>query len=65
MTSDIPDLFDDAPVDDPEAVNAFFERFIQTSFLWANRNSIPGAWMMFGGKRPEPERNDPFKPVGE
>ena len=33
MTSDIPDLFDDAPVDDPEAVNAFFERFNQTSFL--------------------------------
>ncbi len=66
MTSDITNLFDDdALVDDPEAAEARLDYLLRASFLWENRNSIPGAWMMFGGKRPEPERNDPFKPVGE
>ena len=41
------------------------EDLLRLSFLWAHRNHIPGAWMVFGGKRPEPSRNDPFKLVGE
>lgn len=66
MTSDITNLFDDdALVDDPEAAEARLDYLLRASFLWENRNSIPGAWMMFGGKRPEPSINDPFKPIGE
>ena len=66
MTSDITNLFaDDALVDDPEAAEARLGYLLRASFLWENRNSIPGAWMMFGGKRPEPSINDPFKPIGE
>ena len=41
------------------------EDLLRLSFLWAHRNHIPGAWMVFGGKRREPSRNDPFKLVGE
>ena len=29
------------------------------------RNSGSGIWQMMGGKAPEPERSDPFKPEGE
>ena len=66
MTSDTPALFEqDALVEDPEAAEAASQTLQRISFLWANRDSIPGAWMAFGGKRPEPSRNDPFKPVGE
>ena len=66
MTSDTPVLFEqNALVEDPEAAEAASQTLQRISFLWANRDSIPGAWMAFGGKRPEPSRNDPFKPVGE
>ena len=66
MTGDITNLFDDdALVDDPEAAEARLGYLLRASFLWENRNSIPGAWMMFGGKRPEPSITDPFKPIGE
>ena len=66
MTSDITDLCaNDALVADPEAAEARLGYLLRASFLWENRNSIPGAWMMFGGKRPEPAINDPFKPIGE
>jgi hypothetical protein len=66
MTSNIPDPFTgDSPVEDPEASEAFFGALLRASFLWDNRNCIPGAWMAFGGKRPEPPRNDPFKLVGQ
>lgn len=41
------------------------EEFLYAQLLWEQRHYRPGVWMMFGGKRPEPERNDPFKPVGE
>jgi len=66
MTSDTPDPFDDdTPLEDPEATEVDFAEIMHASFLWDNRNRIPGAWMAFGGKRPEPSRNDPFKLVGE
>ena len=64
MNSEITDPFADTtpPVEPGQELG---EDLLRLSFLWAHRNYIPGAWMVFGGKRPEPSRNDPFKLVGE
>lgn len=63
MTINAGDPFADQgqpPVNDREV-----EEFLHAMVLWEQRHYRPGVWMMFGGKRPEPDRNDPFKPVGE
>ncbi len=64
MNSEITDPFaDTTPPAEPD--RELGGDLLRLSFLWAHRNHIPGAWMVFGGKRPEPSRNDPFKLVGE
>jgi hypothetical protein len=63
METESHDLFaDQAP---PRDTSSDVAEMASTLLLWSQRRYRPGVWMMFGGKRPEPERNDPFKPVGE
>ena len=63
MESEIPDVFADAS--SPRETSEDLVEVAALFHVWSQRNRRPGIRMMFGGKRPEPERNDPFRLVGE